>query len=322
VPQGSVLGSLLFILYTTPLRTVISNSSANHRLCADDTQLNSSFCHSLQLVFLTSLFLKQLFFFQTFPTGCLQISSHSILPKLNFSSLVLRSNSLCSTLLKFIFQTMSLSHMLILLVTLVSSLIKKSFVCSTHLLYLQILLSQYSRPSAYSQYYGSHYRLLLLSPHLSFIPKLITATLFFSIFLLLKSIVFSFFSTLLSVPSPELQNFHHITPILKSLHWLSINQIIQYKVLCLTRKHGNPFISDLFCHPHLVVLTFYSIALRLSSRLIVLQSLLVITFQIDPSITSLLSYGIVYLLTYVILLITLPLTLASLNSPPSSFSKI
>jgi len=36
VPQGSVLG-LFFILYTTPLSTVISNSSVNHQLYADDT---------------------------------------------------------------------------------------------------------------------------------------------------------------------------------------------------------------------------------------------------------------------------------------------
>jgi len=43
VPQGSALGSLLFILYTTPLSTVISNSSANHQLYADDTQLFLSF---------------------------------------------------------------------------------------------------------------------------------------------------------------------------------------------------------------------------------------------------------------------------------------
>jgi len=43
VPPGSVLGPLLFILYTTPLSTVISNSSANHQLYGDDTQLLLSF---------------------------------------------------------------------------------------------------------------------------------------------------------------------------------------------------------------------------------------------------------------------------------------
>jgi len=43
VPQESVLGPLLFILYTTPLSTVISNSSANHQLYDDDTQLLLSF---------------------------------------------------------------------------------------------------------------------------------------------------------------------------------------------------------------------------------------------------------------------------------------
>jgi len=44
VPQGSVLGPLLFIMYTTPLSSVLTNSnSISHNLYADDTQVHTSF---------------------------------------------------------------------------------------------------------------------------------------------------------------------------------------------------------------------------------------------------------------------------------------
>ena len=49
VPQGSVLGPILFILYTQPLSNVIQHDPVFHQIYADDTQIYKS-CRPSEIV--------------------------------------------------------------------------------------------------------------------------------------------------------------------------------------------------------------------------------------------------------------------------------
>jgi len=76
----------------------------------------------------------------------------------------------------------------------------------------------------------------LLEPSLSFMPRSTTATLSFSIFFAVNLIAFNLYWTVQLGLFKKNPRFSHISPILKSLHWLKIDQCIQYKVLSHTYK--------------------------------------------------------------------------------------
>jgi len=168
-------------------------------------------------------------------------------------------NSLNSIILPFIYITMSYSHLLILLVNqllnqlviLVSSLIK---ICHLHNISL-LFLNHASTIFMTQDVFVIVLIKLLHAPllFLLFILKLTIVTLFYSIYLLHKRIVFNLSLTLLLVLSLKLLNFHHITPILKSLQWLKINERIKCKVLSLTYeslKTGQPsYLRSLLSFP-------------------------------------------------------------------------
>jgi len=124
------------VLYSScyaPLLSVLS--FLIHQQTTTSVLMILNFCYSeLWISFTTSLTLKTLWL--TYPTECLPIFCILILFKLSFSFLVYHNNSLNSVILQFIDLTMSYSHLLILYVILVSSLINICHLDNISLLFL------------------------------------------------------------------------------------------------------------------------------------------------------------------------------------------
>jgi len=169
------------------------------------------------------------------PSGCLPISSHSISLKLNFFLSVSLFNSLKSLILLFSCQLMSSSNQLTQRAILALSLILH-YQCPI------IIISSVSKSCFLSIRDLRRIRNTLdYSTANTIATSLIHSKLDYcnSLFLNLPQSQLGRLQLILNSAAravSQTPKFSHITPVLKSLHWLKIEQRIQYKVLSITYK--------------------------------------------------------------------------------------